>query len=157
MDQSAQLRAAIKEFERRDVQVIAVLPYPPDEWQLSAGAKTESGMAAFPILADPSVTIVATYGQGRLRRGWVSGNAGAMVIDRDGVIRFQHPAGKDLSRRVVFDRPTPERLLQVVDGLTENRARVEVLKKGTDPSLRKAAAVALDPLGPDAKALVPEF
>jgi hypothetical protein len=157
MDQSAQLRAAIKEFERRDAQVIAVLPYPPDEWQLSAGAKTESGAAAFPILADPSVTMVATYGQGRLRRGWVSGNAGAMVIDRDGVIRFHHAAGKDLSKRVVFDRPTPERLLQVVDDLKEKRARVETLKNDKNPGLRKAAAVALDPLGADAKTVVPEF
>jgi HEAT repeats len=151
------LRASIKEFEKRDVQIIALVPNPPGEWQLTDSAKTEAGEPAFPILADPAVTVAATFGQGRWHPNSVSGNAGAMVIDREGVVRFHHPAGKDFSKRPVIDRPAPERLLQVVDGFRANRALVEILKKDADANLKKALEVALGPLGPDAKTVVPEF
>ena len=63
----------------------------------------------------------------------------------------------DHGKAPVKDRPTPERLLQVIDGFREKRALVGALKKDADANLRKAVEVALGPLGPDTKTVVPEF
>jgi HEAT repeat protein len=144
------LRGRLKEFEQRNVQVLAVLPETVDE--LLPSVKAAAGDAAFPVVADLAVTVSATYGQG----GYGSGvDPATFVIDREGVIRFEHRAGRDFSKRPVFDRPTVDKVLRVVDGLGEKRLLLESLKDHRDAPFRKAIALAMGPADSETRAGIP--
>jgi len=125
----------VKVIERRGVQFLTVLA----EHDLFL----PGGEVPYPVLADSAGTVSASYGvafQARTWRGW-SARSVTFVIDREGIIRS---AG---------DRPESD-LLQVVIGLEEERGLIEALKdKGTQ--LRQAAVVALSPIGPDTRAVIP--
>src|SRR5437870_6008318 len=105
------------EYERRNVQVVAVLAHPTTLYQ---GLRD----VGWPILADPAAVVSATYGtalQHLADEKWTNRLA-IFVIDCDGVIRFEYPAS---SNRL---RPPTDYLLQVVDGLAEKRGLIEALK-----------------------------
>jgi peroxiredoxin len=126
MDQFAQLRDRVKDFEERKAQVLFVLREEPayirhwlrsrDKWDAevpdffedtadkhpwlrSRGAGPEETRC--PVLADLSSTTSADHG--------TSGPT-TFVIDRDGIIRFEY-RGKGS-----FDRPPVDRLLETIDG-----------------------------------------
>jgi peroxiredoxin len=126
MDQFAQLRDRVKEFEKRSAQVFFVLPDEPaylrqwlrgrDRWAtwvpefFEDSAKKHPWLPSrgsgpdetkCPVLADPSYTTSADY-------GWVTPTT--FIIDREGIIRFEY-RGKGS-----FDRPPLERLFQTIDG-----------------------------------------
>src|ERR687883_1854399 len=121
MDQFAQLRDRVKEFERRKAQVFFVLSEEPayirqwlrsrdrwgaevpdffedsadkHPWLRSRGTGPEETRC--PVLADPSSTMSADYGMAR---------PATFIIDRDGIIRFEH-RGKGSS-----DRPPVDEIL----------------------------------------------
>ena len=126
MDQFAQLRDREKEYEKRKAQVFFVLAEEPayirqwlrsrDRWDAEVPDFFEDsadkhpwlrsrGMGPeetrCPVLADPASTTSADYG----------GSAPAtFVIDRDGIIRFEH-RGKGS-----FDRPAVDKILKAIDG-----------------------------------------
>lgn len=129
MDQFAQLRDRVKEFEKREAQVLFVLREEPayirqwlrsrDKWNAevpnffedsadkhpwlrSRGTGPEETRC--PVLADPSFTTSADYGPF---------GPTTFIIDRDGIIRFEY-RGKGS-----FDRPAVDRLLETIDGLKE--------------------------------------
>src|SRR5262245_54956572 len=106
MDQFAQLRDRVKEFENREAQVLFVLSEEPayirqwlrsrDKWDAEVPDFFEDsadkhpwlrsrGMGPVetlcPILADPSSTMSADYGRS---------NPATFVIDPAGVIQFEH-------------------------------------------------------------------
>ena len=76
--------------------------------------------AACPVLADPAFTASATYGVA-FQEFCATGNRPAtFVIDRDGVLRWEHRA-----RTNAADRPTPREVLEVVTGLAgRDRSRL---------------------------------
>lgn len=126
MDQFAQLRDRVKEFEKRNAQVLFVLSEEPayirqwlrsrdtwdtevpgffedsadkHPWLRSRGTGSEETVC--PVLADPSATMRADYG----------GSAPTtFVIDRDGIIRFVY-GGKG-----TFDRPPVAKILKTIEG-----------------------------------------
>lgn len=127
MDQFAQLRDRLEEFEERKAQVFFVLREEPayirhwlrsrdtwnaevpdffedsadkHPWLRSRGTGAEETQC--PVLADPSLTTSADYG------GSVPAT---FIIDRDGILRFEY-RGKG-----TFDRPSVDRLLETLDGL----------------------------------------
>jgi peroxiredoxin len=126
MDQFAQLRDRMKEFEKRSTQVFFVLPHEPaylrqwlrsrDKWAAwvpdffedsadkhpwlhSLGSGADETIC--PVLADAAGTTTADY-------GWFG--PATFIIDREGIIRFEY-RGKG-----TFDRPPLDRLLKTLDG-----------------------------------------
>lgn len=126
MDQFAQLRDRVKEFEKREAQVLFVLPEEPayirqwlrsrDKWDTeipdffedsadkhpwlrSRGTGTEETRC--PVLADSASTMSADYGMP---------SPATFIIGPDGIIRFEY-RGKGS-----FDRPPVGRLLKTIDG-----------------------------------------
>ena len=132
MDQFAQLRDRVKEFERRKAQVLFVLSEEPayirqwlrsrdkwgaevpnffedsadkHPWLRSRGTGPEE--TRYPVLADPSSATSADYG----------GSAPAtFIIDLHGIIRFEH-RGRGNS----FDRPPVDQVLKAIDGLGKTK------------------------------------
>ena len=128
MDQFAQLRDRVKEFEKRKAQVLFILSEEPayirhrlrtrdkwgagvpdffedsadkHPWLRSRGTGPEETRC--PVLADPSFTTSADYGMSR---------PATFLIDPAGVIRFEHRA-----RGSTFDRPSVDQVLKAIDGL----------------------------------------
>jgi alkyl hydroperoxide reductase subunit AhpC len=126
MDQFAQLRDRVNEFEQRKAQVFFVLTEEaayirqwlrsrdkwdaeiPDffedsadkhPWLRSRGTGPEESRC--PVIADPSCTTSADYGRSA---------PATFVIDPDGIIRLEH-RGKG-----TFDRPPVDQLLKALDG-----------------------------------------
>src|SRR5262245_1561908 len=131
------------EYERRDVQVLAVLPHPASWYEGLRDIRS-------PMLADPAAIVSATYGaalQHFANEKWTNRPA-IFVIDRDGVIRFEYPA------KANRPRPTSDYLLQVVDGLAEKRKLIEALKH-RDAQLSRVAGLSLTPIGTEARAAFP--
>ena len=99
------------ELEELDVQVLVVDPH--GQYRIahmlhssSTGEKT----SAFPVLADPALTVSATYGvamQMRIHGEW-SNRPATFIIDADGIVRYQHLATTDA------DRPQVEKILRIV-------------------------------------------
>jgi hypothetical protein len=140
MDQFAQLRDQVKEFEKRQTQVLFVFPQEAahnrhwlrgrDKWEAlipeffedsadkhpwlksrGSGPKETS----CPLLADPSFTMSADYGLAFQAWGADGNHPATFLIDREGVIRFVDlaaSAGKNGS-----DRPPAEQLLKTIDEL----------------------------------------
>jgi alkyl hydroperoxide reductase subunit AhpC len=131
MDQFAQLRDRVKDFEKRNAQVLAVFLEEPayirqwlrsrhkwgkevpdffedsadkHPWLRSLGTGPEE--TACPVLADSSFTVSADYGMSR---------PATFIIDRDGIIRFEH-RGKG-----TFDRPPLDTILKTIDGLGKTK------------------------------------
>ena len=137
MDQFAQLRDQIKEFEKRQAQVLVVLPQEASyirqwlrsrdkwgptisDWFKEPGSKRpwvdSRGAGAVetvcPVLADPSFTVSASYGVA-FQDFFSDGNkATTFVIDPEGVIRFEHREGDN-----DIERPSIELLLKTIDTL----------------------------------------
>jgi alkyl hydroperoxide reductase subunit AhpC len=140
MDQFVQLRDQVKEFEKRQTQVLFVFPQEAalnrhwlrgrDKWEAeiteffgtsadkhpwlkSRGRGAEE--TKVPVLADPSFTTSADYGRALHAWGSFGNHPATFAIDREGIIRFidyAKAAGKNGS-----DRPTAEQLLRTIDGL----------------------------------------
>jgi hypothetical protein len=137
------LRDRLKEFETRDAQVIGVLPEVVDE--LFPSVKLNNGKAAFPVVSDLAGTCTGPYGQG----AGSSSEPATILVDRDGVLRWAHRAGRDRSKRPIADRPTLDRKLHAVDGMKRNRALADELARGSDARLSAAVTAALKPGGED--------
>jgi alkyl hydroperoxide reductase subunit AhpC len=142
MDQFAQLRDEVKEFEKRQTQVLFVFPHEAalnrhwlrgrDQWTTlipeffgdsadnhpwlkSRGSGPQE--TQIPVLADPSQTMSADYGRALHAWGAFGNHPATFVIDREGVIRFvdfAQAAGKNGS-----NRPPAEQLLRVIDDLAK--------------------------------------
>src|SRR5262249_37102615 len=150
----------MKEFERRDSQVLVVQPHdayrirymlryaqlkdgkdyrprPIDRRLDNISWLIEPGGFPWPILLDPASTAAATYGVAfQFRFDELSNRPATFVIDRGGLIRYERRGNG------ATDRPNAAELLQILDDLGEKRAQVELLKsKG--PLLRQAAADAV--------------
>jgi alkyl hydroperoxide reductase subunit AhpC len=140
MDQFAQLRDQVQEFEKRQTQVLFVWPAEAalnrhwlrgrDKWDAaipeffgtladkhprlkSRGSGPEE--TKIPMLADPSFTTSADYGRALHAWGSFGNHPMTFVIDRESVIRFidfATAAGKNDS-----NRPPAEQLLKIIDGL----------------------------------------
>ncbi len=131
MDQFAQLRDRVKEFEKRNAQVLFVLSEEPayirqwlrsrDKWDAEVPDFFEDSLdkhswlrsrgtgpqeTRCPVLADPSSTMSADYGMAR---------PATFIIDRDGIIRFEHRGQGS------FDRPPVEKILKAMDGLGQTK------------------------------------
>ena len=131
MDQFAQLRDGVKEFERRNAKVFSLQTEEaanlrqwlrgrdkwdveiPDffedladkhPWLRSRGTGTDETVCT--VLADPSSTMRADYG--------MAGPA-TFVIDPEGIIRFEY-RGKGS-----FDRPKLDRVLKALDDLGKTK------------------------------------
>src|SRR5262249_22090522 len=155
----------MKEFERRDSQVLVVQPHdayrirymlryaqlkdgkdyrprPIDRYLDNISWLIEPGGFHWPILLDSASTVAATYGVAfQFRFDELSNRPATFVIDRGGMIRYERRG------QGATDRPTAADLLRILDDLAEQRALVQVLKdKG--PGLRQAAALALRPNPP---------
>jgi hypothetical protein len=144
MDQFAQLRDRAKDFEKRSTQVFIVFPYEPalirqwlrgrnqwptlipeffedaakkHPWLTSVGSGSDETLC--PVLADPSCTMSATYGVVGDDGLGLSNRATTLIIDRDGIIRFDS-RGKRFEAhegKLNFDRPPVDLLLKTIDGL----------------------------------------
>src|SRR5262245_61376325 len=126
MDHFAQLRDRVKDFEKRATQVLFVqsdeaayirqwlrsrdkwdIEVPkffedsPDKhlWLRSRGTGAEESVC--PVLADPSGTTSADYGVTLQGFG-----AATFVVDRAGVLRWEHRAGNSS-----FNRPSADKIL----------------------------------------------
>jgi peroxiredoxin len=138
MDQFAQLRDRVKEFRKRNAQVLIVMSEEPSHnrgwlrgrdkwakiipdffeqpadkhpWLKNVGAGPEEPDAL--LLGDPSFTTSADYGVA-LQDFFADGNWPAtFVIDREGVIRFAQRSKNGI------DRTSVARLLKAVDELEE--------------------------------------
>ena|SRR5207245_6384434 len=137
MDQFAQLRDGIKEFEKRDAQVLVVFPQEAsyirqwlrsrDKWAPTItdwfkepvskrpwlNARGSGAVETVcPVLADPSFTVSASYGVA-FQDFYSDGNkATTFIIDHDGMIRFAHREGDN-----DMERPPIELLLKTIDDL----------------------------------------
>jgi methyl-accepting chemotaxis protein len=103
----AQLRRDSGEFARRSVKLLGVAVQKKNRLK----AYLTSHPMPFPMLADETREVTKTYGvyvafnyeSFRIAR------PATFLIDADGIVRFIH-VGKNQ-----FDRPTPERILSVID------------------------------------------
>jgi peroxiredoxin len=113
MDQFAQLRDRVKDFEKRQAQLLFVFPKEAAyDRQWLRARKVAPGEPTCPLLADPSFTVSATYGVAFQPFRWEADWPTTFIIDRDGVLRFEAFAkGANAD-----DRPSVEELLQVLDG-----------------------------------------
>jgi hypothetical protein len=118
------LRDRLKDFERRDVQLVIVTT---DTQVPIRGSHL--------ILSDPAATVSATYGVAFQVLGGANRPA-SFVIDREGVIRFIYLAGMKPGHVFYstepqhdahwsYDRPSPDELCAVIDGLEKRAADQE--------------------------------
>lgn len=112
--QLGQLRQSLKSIEDVDAQVLAVDPH--ESWSAKfllkdAGATTDD--LAFPMLMDPSLTVSAMYGVAFQMRIHVeiSNRPATFIVDKDGIIRFAHPAER------FNDRPSPKKIVEELQKL----------------------------------------
>jgi alkyl hydroperoxide reductase subunit AhpC len=130
MDQFAQLRDRVKEFEKRSTQVFFVLPHEPayirqwlrsrDKWATFIPPFFEDPAAKHPwlcslgsgphetkcpVLADAAGTMTADYGFPQ---------PCTFIIDREGIIRFASKDGNANS-----GRPSVDQVLKAIDGFKE--------------------------------------
>jgi HEAT repeat protein len=163
------LREKDKEYQRRDVQPLIVIPQQPfqlkrpkvyvkineDIW---AGWTGESGWPdAVPaaVLFDPLSTVSATYGvafqtQFRDDQNVWSSRPAIYVIDPDGVVRH---AESDLDG----DEDIREaRIFPIVDDLQEQRRLITALSAHKD-ARGEAARIVLTPVGAQTKTAIPVF
>lgn len=125
-----QLHEEVKEFERRGVQVVAVVGKSIDHVRKMLELRgLKAGQLGYPVLADPADTVSATYGvafQVNLWGDTWTNRPATFVIDRTGVVRWAYRAGPGRFSftgrpmdpvQVAEDRPTTEDLLRILDGL----------------------------------------
>lgn len=111
MNQFAQLRDHVTEFEKRETQLLVVLPEEPAHirfWLKRQGFEPEQSEC--PVLADPSYTVSATYGVALQGFRWDANWPVTFVVDQEGLIRFRG----DLDGN--GDRPAVKQLLEIIDG-----------------------------------------
>lgn len=108
----------------------------------------------YPILSDPASTVSATYGAAfQWKKGGILTNRQVtFVIDHDGVIRGRYEGNSKKLSCMVSGKGYD--LLEVVDKLKDERQSIEVLKQHGE-SLRRAATLALQPIGPDTRDVLP--
>jgi hypothetical protein len=163
------LRDKDKEYQRRDVQPLIVMPQQPfqlkrpkvqvkineDIW---AGWTGESGWPdAVPesVLFDPLSTVSATYGvafqtQFRDNNNVWSSRPAIFVIDPEGVVRH-------VERDADADEDIREgRMFPVVDDLQEQRRLITALSAHKD-ARGEAARIVLAPVGAQTKTAIPVF
>jgi peroxiredoxin len=106
----AQLRQDYDQFLARDAEVVVVGPEDrqsfQDYWQKER--------LPFVGLADPTHTVAKLYGQ-EVRLLKLGRMPALMVIDKAGIVRFQHHAG------AMFDIPPNRQVLAILDGLNETQ------------------------------------
>jgi hypothetical protein len=134
MDQFAQLRDRVEDFEKRSTQVFVIFPYEaafirqwlrgrnhwstwiPEffedsakkhPWLRSIGSGPDETKC--PVLSDPSCTMSAAYGVVGDESLGLSNRATTFIIDREGIIRLRYEGKGN------FDRPPPDRLLKTID------------------------------------------
>jgi HEAT repeats/AhpC/TSA family len=161
------LRDKDKEYQRRDVQPLIVMPQQP--FQLTrpkvyvkvneaawSGWTGESGWPdAVPasVLFDPLSTVSATYGmafqtQFRDNNNVWSSRPAIFVIDPDGVVRHvesDRDADEDIREGQIFP---------IVDDLQEQRRLLSALSANKD-ARGEAARIVLAPVGPQTKTAIP--
>ncbi len=119
-----QYEAKLPEFEKRGARVFVIDPHDSGRVRhLLAQAGFNPDALPVPVLCDPAHTVSATYGvafQMRQHTEW-SNRPATFLIDRDGVIRYEH-RGKNYG-----DRPRPEELLQELDKLTRGTGACDAL------------------------------
>jgi peroxiredoxin len=101
----------------------------------------ESGISAFPVLADPAGRISAAYGvaqQMRIHGEW-SNRPATFLIDMDGILRFRH-LGTTFS-----DRPSVDKILRVAR--RARGAEAEAERGETTPTNEPADASLKTPEG----------
>ena len=103
------MRDQLEEFDKLDAQLIAIDPH--EAWSTKSLLK-ESGLTTddlhYPLLADPSQTVSATYGvafQMRIHVEW-SNRPATFIIDRDGILRYERRA------KTFADRPKPDEIIR---------------------------------------------
>ena len=138
MDQFAQLRDRVKDFEKRSVQVLFVFPTEVagnrkwlsrrDAWNKTIGEFFEEKEpltsrpylrslgngpeeSFCPVLADPSLTTSADYGVAMQSFHSACNIATTFIIDREGVVRWKLRDSADV------DRPGAELILKTLDDL----------------------------------------
>jgi hypothetical protein len=163
------LRDKTKEYQRRDVQPLIVMPQQPfqltrpkvyvkineDIW---SGWTGESGWPdAVPpaVLLDPLSTVSATYGvafqtQFRDDNNVWSSRPAIFVIDPDGVVRHAE------SDRDGDEDIREARIFPIVDDLQEQRHLITALSAKKD-ARGEAARIVLAPVGAQTKTAIPVF
>ncbi len=109
--QLAQLRDNVQEFDSAGAQLLVVDPH--ESWSAKRFLKDvglETGDVGYPLLLDPTLSVSATYGVAMQMRihTELSNRPAAFVIDRDGILRYEHRA------KTFSDRPSPAELLDEV-------------------------------------------
>ncbi|MBI1310061.1 redoxin domain-containing protein [bacterium] len=108
------MRDRLGDLDQLNAQLIAIDPH--EAWSTKSLLK-ESGLTTddlhYPLLADPSQTVSATFGvafQMRIHVEW-SNRPATFIIDRDGILRYERRA------KTFADRPKPEELLSELKSL----------------------------------------
>jgi peroxiredoxin len=104
------LRAAYSEFQGLDAELIALSSQPLLEAQQAALAAS----LPYPIVSDPTLTVIDSYGVRHPDEpeGREIARPSVFIIDRQGVVRFAH-VGEHTR-----DRPTPGALLLASQSLS---------------------------------------
>lgn len=139
------MRDWTSEFERRQAQPLVI--FTQDKFQVDSLVPADLDV---PVLLDPASTMSATYGvalQLQFREGTLpwSARPATLIIDRAGVLRY----ADDYEDRSPLWTP-----LQLLDDLREQRSLIESMQT-VDQRFRPAVELALAPVGPDTKAIVP--
>ena len=102
------MRDRLEDFDKLNTRLIAIDPH--EVWSTKSLLK-ESGLTTddlhYPLLADPSQTVSATYGvafQMRIHTE-LSNRPATFVIDRDGILRYERRA------KTFADRPKPDEII----------------------------------------------
>ncbi|NQV24894.1 MAG: redoxin domain-containing protein [Rhodopirellula sp.] len=108
------MRDQLEEFDKLNAQLIAVDPH--EAWSTKSLLK-ESGLTTddlhYPLLADPTLTVSATYGvalQMRIHTE-LSNRPATFIIDREGVLRYERRA------KTFADRPKPDDIVAELNKL----------------------------------------
>ncbi|MGQ9588869.1 MAG: DUF3179 domain-containing (seleno)protein [Planctomycetota bacterium] len=125
--QLAQLRERHAEIEKLGAEVVVVDPHEPYRAaHMLRSAAGADGKASFSVLADSGGTVSGLYGVAVQMRihGERSNRPATFVIDKDGILRFQHRA------TIFSDRRSMEKVLSVL-------RRIERLPAGPELSAEK--------------------
>jgi len=108
------LRDSIKDFDSRGAQLLAVDPHEAHRVRhMLRDVSFKSSELAYPILADPTHTVSATYGVAfqMTIHTEVSNRPALFIIDKEGTIRYER-RGKSYP-----DRPKLNEILDELDKL----------------------------------------
>ncbi len=103
------MRASMKRFEEAKAEILVIDPH--ESYRVAHMLKRSGATLDelhVPVLADPAHAVSATYGvafQMKIHTEWSSRPA-TIIIDKDGIIRFEQRARK------YNDRPSPAKILE---------------------------------------------